>query len=102
MQTAQRQRTIRRILSDGLRSKVYAKIGHVFSHDIKLHVDFETVNHGIFIKGLKDHLRLVCEWLEWIETARQGIPCIVPEAVKHAIRQTRNVSVGNSCIIPNP
>ena len=86
MQTIERQRAIRRILSDALRLKAHAKVDYVFSHHVRYHVDAEVVNGGpISIKMLKDHLRSVCNWLEWIEAGRD------PLAVRHAIRQTRNV-----------
>jgi hypothetical protein len=92
MKTIRRQRAIRRILHDALRSKVSSSMSQVLSHDLQLYVDFETVNHGpISIKELKGHLRTVCDWLYWIDTSRRGKPCVSHLAVEHAIRQTRNV-----------
>lgn len=93
METVKRQRAIRRILHDGLRSGVHSKMSQLTSQDVRLFVDFETVNHGpISIKNLKGHLRTVCDWLHWIDMERRGTPCISDLAVQHAMRQTRNVS----------
>lgn len=92
MSTIKRQRAVRRILHDGLRSKVSSSMSQILSHDLRLYVDFETVNHGpISIKELKTHLRYVCDWLHWIHQSNIGKPCESYLAVEHAVRQTRNV-----------
>ena len=89
--TVQRQRKIRDMLNADQRQKAWGALFVLVDDMLLSHVEEEVIislmDRGPFsIKGLKGHLRMVCEWLDWIQTKPP-----TNFSVQHAIRQTRHV-----------